>query len=109
MDIAQDNAAVLEFCLREINRREMTDLQYSWLWHIKEKIARYALKILYMKGQSSGQFLTEEQKDQILQHHPLLENRHTSFGSISRELPKHIRDEVHHKVQSFMESSCYGA
>ena len=105
MDIAQDNVAVLEFCLHEITRREAADRRFSWLWHIKEKIARYALNTLYLQGQVSHEHLTAEQMEQIMKDHPLLDNKHTSFGLTGLHVPEEIRDEVRQKVHSFAESS----
>jgi hypothetical protein len=105
MDIARDNVAILEFCLHEILRRESADRQYSWLWHIKEKIARFALNSLYLQDRGPQEHLTAEQMEQIMHDHPLLDNKHTSFGQTGIHIPEHIRDEVHNKVQSFAESS----
>ncbi len=105
MDIAQDNVAVLEFCLHEISRRELSDRDHSWLWEIKEKIAQFALNSLYLQGEGPGEHLTAEQMDQIIRTHPLLDNKHTSFGQAGFHIPEDIRDEVRDRIHSFTESS----
>lgn len=97
-----ENLATIKFCIEKIEELlAEKSLENRWLWEVRLKIAQYvhSYLILHAKNKKSERnILSEEEKQEIVKNHPLLQPFDQASIGITNEQRDKIQKEIYDKV-----------
>ncbi|MBN2589666.1 MAG: hypothetical protein JXA96_07380 [Sedimentisphaerales bacterium] len=97
-----ENLATITYCLEKIEEiLSQSSLENRWLWEVRLKIAQYVYSylILHDKNKKSDQqILSEEEKQEIVKKHPLLQPFDQASIGVTNEQRNKIQKEIYDKV-----------
>ena len=97
-----ENLAAIEFCIGKIEEMQAQEsLENRWLWEVRHKIAQYVhsyLKLHNKDKKSQQHILSEEEKEEIINNHPLLQPFDQASIGITNEQRNIIQKEIYDKV-----------
>ncbi len=100
--------AALKYCLHVLEKKEIEDTHYSWLWKLKHNVALHCISVLqrYVDSQPPPRDvqLTDHERQHIEQTHPLLQN--TTLNPRWTEMHEHEAwfQDLRTRVETYMNS-----
>jgi hypothetical protein len=107
-----ENLAAIKYCIENIEAKLLQNsLEDRWLWDVRLKIAQYVYSYLLLndKTDESEQYiLNEEQKQEIIKNHPLMQPFNQASIGVANEQRQSIQKEIYdriHKMYFILEKS----
>jgi len=100
--------ASLEYCLQILERNEIEDTRFSWLWKLKRSVAVHCLSVLQRDADSQPPppaiELTNDEIQHIKQTHPLLQNTRSTPRSTEPHEHEAWFQDLRTRVARYMNS-----
>ncbi len=97
-----ESLATIKYCIEKIEEKlSQSSLENCWLWEVRLKIAQYVYSYLATydkKNESERQTLSEEQKQEVIKVHPLMQPFDQTSIGITNEQKKTIQKEIYDKI-----------
>ena len=97
-----ENLATIKFCIEKIKGiMTQKSLENHWLWEVRLKIAQYVhsyLKLHDKEKKPNQHILSEEEKQEIVKSHPLLQPFDQASIGITVEQRNKIQKEIYDKI-----------
>ncbi len=97
-----ENLATIKYCIEKIEEiLSQSSLENRWLWEVRLKIAQYVysyLKLHDKNKKAEQHFLSEEEKQDIVKNHPLLQPFDQASIGVTNEQRNKIQKEIYDKV-----------
>lgn len=93
-----ENLAEIKYCIENIEAKLLqSSLENRWLWEVRLKIAQYVYSYLLLNdknNESDRYVLNEEQKQEIVKNHPLMQ----PFNQVSIDIANEQRQTIQKKI-----------
>lgn len=97
-----ENLATIKYCIERIKENiSESSNENQWLWKVRLKIAEYVYSYLLLHDKdkkAEKHILSEEQKREIMNNHPLLQPFDQASIGITNEQRDAIQKEIYDKV-----------
>ena len=97
MDKQIEDLATIRYCLETIEQKlSEPDLENRWIWEVRQKIAHYVYSYLQQKQSNDIELpaMSEEQKQDIIENHPLMQPFNQASIGITSEQRARIQKEI---------------
>ena len=107
-----ENLATIKYCVEKIEEKLLQNsIENRWLWEVRLKIAQYVYSYMSLndkKNKFERHILNEEQKQEIIKNHPLMQPLDMASIGITNEQKKAIQKDIYdkvHKMYFFLEKN----
>ena len=99
-----ENLVTIKYCIEKIEAKLLqSSLENRWLWETRLKIAQYVYSYMLLHNNNreiEPSILNEEQKQEIIKTHPLMQPLRQASIGITNEQRNAIQKEIYDKIHN---------